>query len=57
MLDPVLIGDSVIYTVLVLVVITSILGPTLTENFGRQRLAEQDAKRRPPPFGQRPRIR
>jgi len=26
-----------------LVVVTSILGPMLTEHFGRQRLAEQDA--------------
>jgi Kef-type K+ transport system membrane component KefB len=38
-----LIDESVINTVLVLVVITSILGPVLTELFGRQRLAEQDA--------------
>jgi Kef-type K+ transport system membrane component KefB len=38
-----LIDESVINTVLVLVVVTSILGPMLTEYFGRQRLAEQDA--------------
>jgi Kef-type K+ transport system membrane component KefB len=38
-----LIDESVINTVLVLVVVTSILGPILTESFGRQRLAEQDA--------------
>jgi Kef-type K+ transport system membrane component KefB len=38
-----LIDESVIYTVLVLVVVTSILGPVLTEHFGRQLLAEQDA--------------
>jgi Kef-type K+ transport system membrane component KefB len=38
-----LIDESVINTVLVLVVVTSILGPILTERFGRQRLAEQDA--------------
>src|SRR6516162_2064190 len=38
-----LIDEPVINTVLVLVVITSILGPMLTEYFGRQRLAEQDA--------------
>jgi Kef-type K+ transport system membrane component KefB len=38
-----LIDEPVINTVLVLVVVTSILGPTLTEYFGRQRLAEQDA--------------
>jgi Kef-type K+ transport system membrane component KefB len=37
-----LIDESVIYTVLVLVVVTSILGPVLTEHFGRQRLAELD---------------
>jgi hypothetical protein len=30
-------------TVLVLVVVTSFLGPMLTEHFGRQRLAEQEA--------------
>jgi Kef-type K+ transport system membrane component KefB len=39
-----LIDESVINTVLVLVVVTSILGPMLTEYFGRQRLAEQDAE-------------
>jgi Kef-type K+ transport system membrane component KefB len=38
-----LIDEPVINTVLVLVVVTSILGPTLTEYFGRRRLAEQDA--------------
>jgi Kef-type K+ transport system membrane component KefB len=38
-----LIDEPVINTVLVLVVVTSILGPTLTEYFGRQLLAEQDA--------------
>jgi hypothetical protein len=38
-----LIDEPVINTVLVLVVVTSILGPMLTESFGRQRLAEQDA--------------
>jgi Kef-type K+ transport system membrane component KefB len=38
-----LIDEPVINTVLVLVVVTSVLGPTLTEYFGRQRLAEQDA--------------
>jgi len=37
-----LIDEPVINTVLVLVVVTSILGPILTEYFGRQRLAEQD---------------
>jgi Kef-type K+ transport system membrane component KefB len=40
--DP-LIDESVINTVLVLVVITSILGPVLTEYFGKQRLADQNA--------------
>jgi len=38
-----LIDEPVINTVLVLVVVTSILGPILTECFGRQRLAEQEA--------------
>jgi Kef-type K+ transport system membrane component KefB len=38
-----LIDRSVLNTVLVLVVVTSILGPILTEYFGRQRLAEQAA--------------
>jgi Kef-type K+ transport system membrane component KefB len=38
-----LIDEPVINTVLVLVVVTSILGPILTESFGRQRLVEQDA--------------
>jgi DNA-directed RNA polymerase specialized sigma24 family protein len=41
-----LIDDPVINTVLVLVVVTSILGPILTEFFGRQRLAEQAAAAR-----------
>jgi Kef-type K+ transport system membrane component KefB len=38
-----LIDEPVINTVLVLVVVTSILGPMLTEYFGRKRLAEQEA--------------
>jgi Kef-type K+ transport system membrane component KefB len=38
-----LIDEPVLNTVLVLVVVTSILGPILTEYFGRQRLAEQAA--------------
>jgi Kef-type K+ transport system membrane component KefB len=38
-----LIDEPVINTVLVLVVVTSLLGPVLTEHFGRQRLAEQEA--------------
>ena len=38
-----LIDESAINTVLVLVVVTSILGPILTEYYGRQRLAEQNA--------------
>jgi Kef-type K+ transport system membrane component KefB len=38
-----LIDEPVINTVLVLVVVTSVLGPILTEYFGRQRLAEQEA--------------
>ena len=38
-----LIDEPVINTVLVLVVVTSLLGPLLTEHFGRQRLAEQAA--------------
>jgi Kef-type K+ transport system membrane component KefB len=37
-----LIDEPMINTVLVLVVITSILGPVLTERFGRQRIAERD---------------
>jgi Kef-type K+ transport system membrane component KefB len=41
-----LIDEPVINTVLVLVVVTSILGPILTEHFGRQRLAEQAAAAR-----------
>jgi Kef-type K+ transport system membrane component KefB len=39
-----LIDRPVLNTVLVLVVVTSILGPVLTEHFGRQRLAERDAE-------------
>src|SRR6516165_9859527 len=35
-----LIDEPVLYTVLVLVVVTSLLGPVLTEVFGRHRLAE-----------------
>jgi Kef-type K+ transport system membrane component KefB len=42
-----LIDEPMRNTVLVLVVVTSILGPMLTEYFGRQRLAEQDAAARP----------
>jgi Kef-type K+ transport system membrane component KefB len=38
-----LIDEPMINTVLVLVVVTSLLGPVLTEHFGRQRLAEQEA--------------
>jgi Kef-type K+ transport system membrane component KefB len=38
-----LIDEPVLNTMLVLVVVTSILGPVLTEYFGRQRLAEQEA--------------
>jgi Kef-type K+ transport system membrane component KefB len=38
-----LLDQSMVNTVLVLVVVTSILGPLLTEYFGRQRLAEQEA--------------
>jgi Kef-type K+ transport system membrane component KefB len=38
-----LIDEPAINAVLVLVVVTSILGPMLTEYFGRQRLAEQEA--------------
>jgi Kef-type K+ transport system membrane component KefB len=38
-----LIDEPVLNTILVLVVVTSILGPLLTEYFGRRRLAEQDA--------------
>jgi Kef-type K+ transport system membrane component KefB len=38
-----LIDEPVINTVLVLVVVTSILGPLLTEHFGRQVLAQQAA--------------
>jgi hypothetical protein len=39
-----LIDEPVINTVLVLVVVTFLLGPLLTEHFGRQRLAEQKAE-------------
>jgi Kef-type K+ transport system membrane component KefB len=38
-----LIDEAVLNTMLVLVVVTSTLGPLLTEYFGRQRLAEQEA--------------
>jgi Kef-type K+ transport system membrane component KefB len=38
-----LIDEPAINTVLVLVVVTSILGPMLTEYYGRRRLAERDA--------------
>jgi Kef-type K+ transport system membrane component KefB len=38
-----LIDEAVLNTMLVLVVVTSMLGPMLTEYFGRQRLAEQEA--------------
>jgi Kef-type K+ transport system membrane component KefB len=41
-----LIDKPVVHTVLVLVVVTSILGPILTDYFGRQRLAEQEAAAR-----------
>jgi Kef-type K+ transport system membrane component KefB len=41
-----LIDEAVLNTVLVLVVVTSILGPILTEHYGRQRLAEQEAAAR-----------
>jgi Kef-type K+ transport system membrane component KefB len=37
-----LIDEPVINTVLVLVVVTSLLGPVLTEHYGRRRLAEQE---------------
>jgi Kef-type K+ transport system membrane component KefB len=37
-----LIDEPMIYTVLVLVVVTSILGPILTDYFGRERLAERE---------------
>jgi Kef-type K+ transport system membrane component KefB len=37
-----LIDEPVLNTVLVMVVVTSIMGPILTERFGRQRLAQQD---------------
>ena len=38
-----LIDEPILNTILVMVVVTSILGPILTEHFGRQRLAEQEA--------------
>jgi Kef-type K+ transport system membrane component KefB len=38
-----LIDENVLHTILVLVVVTSILGPVLTEYFGRQRSAERTA--------------
>jgi Kef-type K+ transport system membrane component KefB len=41
-----LIDEPVLNTVLVLVVVTSLLGPVLTEHFGRRRLAEQEAAAR-----------
>jgi Kef-type K+ transport system membrane component KefB len=41
-----LIDEPVINTVLVLVVVTSVLGPVLTEHFGRQCLAQKDAEAR-----------
>jgi Kef-type K+ transport system membrane component KefB len=41
-----LIDEAALNTILVLVVITSMLGPVLTEYFGRQRLAEQEAAAR-----------
>jgi Kef-type K+ transport system membrane component KefB len=41
-----LLDEPLINTVLVLVVVTSIMGPMLTEYFGRQRLAEQEAAAR-----------
>jgi hypothetical protein len=39
-----LIDEPVLNTVLVLVVVASILGPMLTEYFGRQLLAEKEAQ-------------
>jgi Kef-type K+ transport system membrane component KefB len=39
-----LIDEAVLNTILVLVVVTSTLGPMLTQYFGRQRLTEQDAE-------------
>jgi Kef-type K+ transport system membrane component KefB len=48
-----LIDEPMINTVLVLVVVTSMLGPVLTERFGQRRLAEQEAAAKtaaiPPP--------
>ena len=41
-----LIDEPVVNAVLVLVVVTSLLGPMLTEHYGRQRLAERDAAAR-----------
>jgi Kef-type K+ transport system membrane component KefB len=54
-----LIDEAVLNTMLVLVVVTSMLGPVLTEHFGRQRLAEQKAAAeaaalRPPAADQAP---
>jgi Kef-type K+ transport system membrane component KefB len=50
-----LIDEAVLNTMLVLVVVTSMLGPVLTEHFGRQRLAEQEAAAlRPPAADQAP---
>jgi Kef-type K+ transport system membrane component KefB len=43
-----LLDQAAVNAVLVLVVVTSILGPMLTEYFGRQRLAENDAPARIP---------
>src|SRR6516165_9144381 len=37
-----LIDEPILNTILVMVVVTSILGPILTEHFGRQRLAQPD---------------
>ena len=42
-----LIDEPVINTVLVLVVVTSLLGPVLTEHYGRRRFAEQEDAVRP----------
>jgi Kef-type K+ transport system membrane component KefB len=43
-----LIDQTAVNAVLVLVVVTSILGPMLTEHYGHQRLAEKDAPARIP---------
>jgi hypothetical protein len=40
-----LIDQEVVNAVLVLVVVTSVLGPILTDYFGRKRLAEEDVAR------------